>query len=68
MAVNEERQMTGDFKEGITDGWVKKIAPNRGGKQNDFSEAAAVMSNLHHDLYDQAFSMSTDLANRITAY
>lgn len=31
MAVNNSRSMNADLQEGITDGSVKKVAPNRGG-------------------------------------
>ncbi len=31
MAVNESRSMNADLREGLTDGVVKKVAPNRGG-------------------------------------
>lgn len=31
MAVNETRSMNGDLREGLTDGVVKKLTPDRGG-------------------------------------
>lgn len=65
MAVNESRNMTEELKEGVTDGWIKKVAPNRGGDRKDFSESAEMMSNLSHDLYDVALGQANALANRI---
>ncbi len=67
MAVNESRSLNGDLKEGITDGVIKKLAPNRGGSNTDFAAAQAVYNDLHHELYDQAVNMVNTVAERITA-
>jgi hypothetical protein len=52
MAVNESRSMNADLREGITDGMVKKVAPDRGGDLFDAHCASAVRSALSQDLYD----------------
>lgn len=52
MAVNETRNMNQDLREGITDGMVKKINPNRGGFPNDDHCFQMVYSTLSQDLYD----------------
>jgi hypothetical protein len=55
MAVNESRSMNGDLTMGITDGSVKKLAPNRGGDTRDFMLTKNVFANLATDLYDPSF-------------
>lgn len=52
MAVNETRSMNADLREGITDGIVKKVTPDRGGDLFDAHCAVAVRSSLSQDLYD----------------
>jgi len=52
MAVNETRNMNDELREGITDGIVKKINPNRGGFPNDDHCFEMVYSTLHDALYD----------------
>lgn len=52
MAVNETRNMNMDLREGITDGIVKKLNPNRGGFPNDDHCFAEVYGTLSQDLYD----------------
>lgn len=52
MAVNETRNMNADLREGLTDGVVKKINPNRGGFPNDDDCVAKVYATLAQDLYD----------------
>jgi len=52
MAVNDSRSMNNDLREGITDGMVKKVAPDRGGVLFDAHCASAVRSALSQDLYD----------------
>lgn len=52
MAVNESRNMNQDLREGITDGVVKKVNPNRGGFPNDDGCVASVYGTLSQDLYD----------------
>jgi hypothetical protein len=54
MAVNQSRSMTMDLFEGISDGVVKKLTPDRGGLQ-DSREAAIVKSDLH-EMYDALYS------------
>jgi hypothetical protein len=68
MAVNETRSMNADLREGITDGVVKKVAPNRGGTPNDFASARCACGVLHGPLYDCGFSTdtATKMADRIT--
>lgn len=56
MAVNESRSMNGELKEGITDGIVKKLAPNRSGTPNDFGLVQSVYDTLAVDLYGVEFS------------
>lgn len=58
MAVNESRSMNDDLREGITDGMVKKVAPDRGGDLFDAHCAAAVRSALSQDLYDAVAGMN----------
>lgn len=67
MAVNESRSMNAELREGITDGWIKKIAPNRGGDRKDFAESAMMMNNLSNELYDTAKWQLDELADRITS-
>lgn len=43
MAVNETRSLNGDLREGITDGVVKKLTPDRGGVTDSTSVAARNM-------------------------
>lgn len=50
--VNETRSLNQDLHEGITDGMVKKINPNRGGFPNDDHCMMAVYNSLSEDLYD----------------
>jgi hypothetical protein len=52
MAVNETRNMNADLREGITDGMVKKVSPDRGGFPNDDMDAGAVRSTVSAELYD----------------
>jgi hypothetical protein len=54
MAVNQTRSMNQDLAEGISDGVVKKLTPDRGGLQ-DSAEIAAVKSALH-EIYDSVWS------------
>lgn len=65
MAVNETRNMNADLREGITDGVVKKVNPNRGGFPNDDEEVATVYGMLSQDLYDPAFGSGDIAAGRI---
>lgn len=67
MAVNQSRSMTMDLFEGISDGAVKKLTPDRGGLQ-DSREAAIVKSDLH-EMYDALYSSNhmMNVASR-TAY
>lgn len=51
MAVNESRSMNADLKEGLTDGVVKKIAPDRGG----VVEYDAHMSSTLQEQYGATF-------------
>ena len=55
MAVNESRNLSTDLLLGLTDGVVKKAAPDRGG----VVEGAPIDRNahLHRDLYDPATSI-----------
>lgn len=55
MAVNETRNLSTDLVHGITDGVVKKAAPDRGG----VVEQAPLDRNMHlaRDLYDPANSI-----------
>lgn len=68
MAVNESRSMNADLAEGISDGIVKKLAPNRGGYLIDTMLAQNVYNSLHTELYDPAFSggRASDAARRLT--
>jgi len=52
MAVNETRSMNVDLREGITDGMVKKMNPNRGGFPNDDHCFEMSYATLSDDLYD----------------
>jgi hypothetical protein len=52
MAVNDLRSMNKDLREGITDGVVKKINPNRGGFPNDDHCFQMTYGTLSQDLYD----------------
>lgn len=54
MAVNQSRSMTMDLFEGISDGAVKKLTPDRGGLQ-DSRDAAIVKGDLH-EIYDAVYS------------
>lgn len=51
MAVNESRSMNADLREGITDGVLKKVNPNRGGTPNDDMSQFGVWDNLSDELY-----------------
>ena len=57
MAVNESRSMNADLREGLTDGTVKKIYPNRG-CVTDPENAAVQTEQLHTGWghYDFSFS------------
>ena len=66
MAVNESRSLNHDLLEGLTDGIVKKLAPNRGGTPNDFHAAQVVYDGLARDLYDPSFQIGYDVAARQT--
>jgi len=57
MAVNESRSMNADLREGITDGVVKKLAPNRG-NLTDAGAAQAMYGVLDPEYFDPAFSES----------
>lgn len=66
MAVNESRSMNADLRAGLTDGIVKKLAPNRGG----VVEPADGMSRsvLHNELYDNSFDAAAGaMAQRLTS-
>lgn len=56
MAVNETRSLNNDLREGLTDGVVKKVNPNRGGFPNDDHCFQMVYQNLSADLYDTVLS------------
>ena len=56
MAVNESRSMNSDLQEGITDGYVKKVAPDRGGIPNDDLSAYLAKDARHDVLYDDTVS------------
>jgi hypothetical protein len=61
MAVNETRSLNVDLRKGLTDGSVKKAAPDRGGVvEYDPVERNA---NLHRDLYDPSLSVEGELAS-----
>jgi len=68
MAVNEDRNMNADLREGLTDGMVKKLTPNRGGTPNDFGLAQRMYDTLPYDLYDPSFDGGrvSELAGRQT--
>lgn len=68
MAVNESRSMNNDLREGITDGTVKKVNPNRGGTPNDNLSARGVYDALDSSLYDPSFSelYKAEYADRLT--
>lgn len=57
MAVNESRSMNADLREGLTDGVVKKIAPDRGG----VVERDAHMSSTLQQQYGMTFGVSPDV-------
>lgn len=67
MAVNESRSMNADLREGLTDGSVKKLAPNRGGL-TDGASAQRMYDTLPFDLYDPSFDGGrvSDMAGRLT--
>ena len=66
MAVNESRSMNADLREGLTDGTVKKLAPNRGGVIEPSDGKAR--SVLHSELYDQSFEAAKGpMADRLTS-
>lgn len=56
MAVNETRSLNADLREGLSDGVVKKVSPNRGGTPNDDHCVQMVYQNLSADLYDTVLS------------
>ena len=58
MAVNESRNMNQDLREGITDGVIKKLTPNRGGFPNDNHCVVATYGTLSKDLYDPITGMN----------
>ena len=64
MAVNETRSMNADLREGISDGAVKKDAPNRGGS----TEYDAHESNLLQEQYGMMTGMgpADQAARRLT--
>lgn len=68
MAVNESRSMNADLREGITDGVVKKVNPNRGGTPNDDFSMQTVYDGLDSSLYDPSFSelYKAEYADRLT--
>lgn len=69
MAVNEYRSMNQDLREGVTDGVVKKINPNRGGYPNDDSCFQEVYAALSADLYDPILGLNPAegyMADRVT--
>jgi hypothetical protein len=66
MAVNETRSMNADLREGLTDGRIKKVAPNRGGFPNDAHLAGAELGRLGFDLYDPSFYGNTSPSQRQT--
>lgn len=68
MAVNESRSMNADLREGITDGVVKKVNPNRGGTPNDDLSMRGVYDALGSRLYDPSFSelYKAEYADRLT--
>jgi len=59
MAVNQSRSMTMDLFEGISDGVVKKLTPDRGGLQ-DSRESAIVKGDLL-EIYDAVYSQNNML-------
>lgn len=68
MAVNQTRSMNADLREGLTDGTVKKVAPNRGGSSTDEDAALRVYAELSDELYDPSFSdvATQQVARRLT--
>jgi len=58
--------MNSDLRDGITDGVVKKINPNRGGFPNDDDCMRDVSYELHSDLYDPSFQTGRAYADRLT--
>jgi hypothetical protein len=52
MAVNETRNLNGDLADGITDGMVKKVNPNRGGFPNDDDQWRDTYAAVSNELYD----------------
>lgn len=65
MAVNESRNLNAELAEGLTDGVVKKLAPNRGAL-TDAQAAETVYNNLARDLYDPTFTTGESVARRQT--
>ncbi len=62
MAVNESRSMNQELAEGLTDGVVKKLAPNRSGFPNDLASAHMMASLLDGGLYDMSFATPGEIA------
>ena len=69
MAVNESGSLNGSLREGLSDGTVKKLTPNRGGAVSSGEAASAMFGGLPQDRYDPSFStaVAADVANRQTS-
>lgn len=65
MAVNESRSMTNDLHEGITDGVVKKDAPDRGG----VVEPDAHQQSLLQEQYNMisSYGAASEVVRRVTS-
>lgn len=67
MAVNETRSLTYDLREGLSDGSVKKINPDRGGQPNDKYSALAQQTWRNQQYGSVTSSMAADeVADRYT--
>lgn len=62
MAVNETRSMNADLREGLTDGSVKKDAPDRGG----VTEPDAHQRHLLQQQYGTSVGYADEAARRLT--
>ena len=70
MAVNETRSMNADLREGLTDGVVKKLEPDRGGARTNLVLDAQMKRLLPTQLGLYDFSISEHakqaMADRLT--
>lgn len=67
--VNDSRSLNGDLREGISDGTVKKLGPNRGGDTTSKGAQAVMQGLLPSDRYDFSYSTAAAaaIANRVTS-